>query len=85
MAPVRIVESYQTYNLNPQKFEHLLHRFFAKAKLDLEMIDNHNEKYVPDEWYVVPIDVINQAIQLIINGEIIHYRYDEVVEEIVLS
>lgn len=83
MAPVHIMQTYRCYNLNPQKFEHLLHRFFAKAKLDLLMTDNLLEKYVPDEWFVVPFPLIDQAIQLIINGEIIHYEYDYKSESII--
>lgn len=85
MAPVHIMQTYKCFNLNPQKFEHLLHRFFAKARLDLLMTDNLREKYVPDEWFVVPFPIIDQAIQLIINGEIIHYTYEYRTETIIES
>jgi hypothetical protein len=83
MAPVHIVQTYRCYNLSSQKFESLLHKFFSKARLDLQMTDGMREQYSPDEWFVVPFPVIDQAIQLIINGEIVDYRYDYKTENIV--
>jgi hypothetical protein len=83
MAPVKIEATYKCYNMSPQKFEHLLHRFFSKARLDLEITDKLKEQYVPDEWFVAPLAVIDQAIQLIISGEVIHYSYDHRIERIV--
>ena len=32
----------------------------------------------PQEWFIAPIDVIEQAIELIISGEVVNYSYDEV-------
>jgi len=38
---------------------------------------------MPQEWFVVPLEIIDQAIEMIISGEIIHYRYDKQMEKIV--
>lgn len=84
MAPVKIIATYRCYNMTPQKFEHLLHRFFIKARLDVEVTDKLSEQYVPDEWFIVPFDVIDQAITLVENREIVHYIYDHVDQKIVL-
>jgi len=62
--------------VNPQKLEHLLHKFFGEACLDIEVTDNSGKKYVPREWFIAPIGIIDQAIQLIITGEIVNYKYD---------
>lgn len=83
MASVKVVASYKTYNLNPQKFEHLLHRLFADAKLDLSLIDKKSKNYNPVEWFVVPLEVIDQAIDLIINGQIVNYRYNDQAQSLV--
>lgn len=85
MAPVKIVATYKCYNMTTQKFEHLLHRVFARARLQLEITDHLHEQYVPDEWFVVPLNVIDQAITLIINGEITHYEYDSASQELALT
>jgi hypothetical protein len=84
MAPVKIVATYRCYNMNTQKFEHLLHRVFSKARLDLRVTGLDREKYIPDEWFVVPLNVIDQAISLIISDEILAYEYDHISEKLAL-
>jgi hypothetical protein len=82
-APVKIVSAYQCYNLNPQKLEQLLHTFFGKACLDVDLYDREGKRYIPREWFVAPLKVIEQAVTLLINGEIVNYRYDVDRQEIV--
>lgn len=76
MAPVEILASYRTYNLRASALENLLHRVFAGVRLDLTQIDRNGRDYDPSEWFVVPLPVIDQAINLIISGEITDYEYD---------
>jgi hypothetical protein len=83
MAPVTIVSSFQCYNLNPQKLELLLHKFFGSACLNIDVTDLNGKRHTPREWFVAPIEVIEQAIHFILNGEIVNYAYDPVRKEIV--
>lgn len=83
MAPVSIVAEYEAYNMNTQKFENLLHRFFIEVCLDLEVTDNKGRIHQPREWFIAPLNVINQAIELIVNKQIQHYRYDAPLKKIV--
>ena len=76
MAPVAIVEDYRAYNLKPSILEHLLHRIFAEVRLDITQIDGNGRNYDPSEWFIVPRKVINQAISMIMSGEIVDYVYD---------
>jgi len=76
MAPVEIVAEYQAYNLNPQKFEHLLHTFFGEACLNIDVFDIDGQRHTPREWFDVPLPVIDEAIRYILSGEIVDYRYD---------
>jgi hypothetical protein len=76
MADVEVVASYKTFNMNTQKFESLLHRIFKDAQLSVEMTTKDGSRYTPVEWYVVPLDVIDVAIRMIISGDITHYHYD---------
>jgi len=84
MAPVKIAASYKCLNMNAQKFEQLIHRFFDEVKLDMSLTFSNGKSYVPSEWYVVPLDVLDRVVDLIINGEIVHYRYDSGLRDIVL-
>ena len=84
MASVSIVGIWQCFNMNPQKFEQLLHNFFGKTCLDLDVFDDNGKRHRPQEWFIVPIEAINQAIEMIISGVIVDYRYDQESESIVL-
>lgn len=84
MAPVRIISVYETYNMNTQKFEQLIHRFFGKACLNVDIFGNNGKRYTPREWFIAPLNVIEQAIEFIITGEIVNYRYDEKNEKLSL-
>lgn len=83
MADVRIVMVYECYNMNPQKFEQLLHNFFGKACLNLDIFDLKGQRHTPREWFIAPLSVIEEAVKKIILGEIVGYRYDFEGEEIV--
>jgi hypothetical protein len=76
MAPLENIATWKCFNLNPQKFEKLIHQFFGSSRLQLDIIDSKGEKHTPKEWFIVPLQEINQAIDLIISGEIISYQYD---------
>ena len=83
MAEVEIVAVYECFNMNSQKLEQLLHKFFGKVSLDIEIFDSDGEAHRPREWFVTPIPVIDEVIELVVTGEIINYRYDfenEVIE-----
>ncbi len=83
MADVMLVTEFQTYNLNPQKLELLLHTFFAQSCLNFDVFDSEGKRHTPREWFVVPLHDIETAIQLLINGDIVNYRYDNQRKEIV--
>jgi hypothetical protein len=83
MAPVKIVSSYKTFNLNPQKFEDVIHQFFSERCLDIKIADKDGNYKKPKEWYIAPIKVIEQVIELIINREIQNYKFDHLSDKIV--
>lgn len=76
MAPVDVVASYRAYNLRVSTLENLLHRVFADVRLELTQSDRKSRDYDPSEWYVVPFKVIDQAIDLIMSGDIVGFVYD---------
>ncbi len=76
MAPVQVITSFECYNLNPQKLELILHKFFGKVCLEVDVFDRSGKRHTPREWFIAPLPVIEEAIRLTISGEIINYRYD---------
>ncbi|NGX29186.1 MAG: hypothetical protein K940chlam4_00013 [Candidatus Anoxychlamydiales bacterium] len=82
MAPVKPIISYKCFNMNPQKLELLLHRFFGKACLDIDIFDEKGKRCNPREWFIAPLHAIEQAIHLILNGTITKYHYEVEQQEI---
>lgn len=83
MAPVQIEAEYKTFNMNTQKFEQLLHNFFGASCLNIDIYDEKLRRHMPQEWFIVPLDVIDRAIELIITEQIFKYRYDKDLAEII--
>ena len=77
MAPVKVVCTYKVVNLNPHKFETLLHRVFSQVNCIMKVTDDAGVVHSATEWYVVPIGVIDRVVDLIATGEIIHYTYNK--------
>ncbi|MEQ9452754.1 MAG: GIY-YIG nuclease family protein [Pseudomonadales bacterium] len=76
MADVEVVATYELYNINRTKLEKLIHRFFDPARLEIEIKDRFGKHVVPREWFLVPLFVIDEAVEKIKDGSISHYRYD---------
>lgn len=83
MAPVEVVADYRIYNARPSVLESLLHRVFAKARLDISQTGFDGRDYNPSEWFVAPLDTINQAVDMVITGDIIYVEFDPDQEKLV--
>lgn len=82
---VESIAEFKTFNVNPQKLEDLIHTFFNRVKLDIKVKDDSGNIKSPKEWYIVPLEIIKQVIELIISGEIINYRYDDLNQRLVIT
>ena len=76
MADAKIVSAFQCYNMNSRKLEDLLHTFFGDSCLNIDVYDNEGKRHMPREWFIAPLNVINEALHLIVSGEIVDYRYE---------
>jgi T5orf172 domain len=83
MAPVAIITTFRCFNMNPQKLEQLLHTFFGNSCLSIDVFDKEKKRHTPREWFIAPLNVIEQAIEFIISGEIVDYKYDSRRREII--
>ncbi|HLV52326.1 MAG TPA: GIY-YIG nuclease family protein, partial [Flavobacterium sp.] len=82
---VEVVATYKCYSLNVQSFENLLHRFFADVCLNVDLYDKSGNRFIPREWFVVPLNIINEVIMLLLNGNILNYKYDYSNRKLVLK
>jgi hypothetical protein len=76
MADVELIASYKLSNISRIKLENLIHRIFDVARLDIEIKDRFGNPIIPREWFLVPVFVIDEAIERIKDGTITEYRYD---------
>lgn len=76
LSDVEVVATYDLYNINRVKLENLIHRVFDPARLDIEIKDRFGKPVVPREWFLVPLFVVNEAVQRITDGSITQYIYD---------
>ncbi|WP_439601860.1 GIY-YIG nuclease family protein [Devosia sp.] len=76
LADVEVVATYKLANINRTKLENLIHRIFEPARLDIEIRDRFGNPVIPREWFLVPLFVIDEAVERIKDGSITGYRYD---------
>lgn len=76
MAKVKVIAVFECYNLNPQKFELMLHTFFGRSCLNVDVYDKKGKRFSPREWFVAPLHIIEAAANMLISGDILNYRYN---------
>lgn len=76
LAGVDIVATYKLHNLNRIRLENIFHRLFEAAQLSLTIKDRFGHSVKPREWFLVPLHVIDEAVQCIRDGTITAKAYD---------
>nr|WP_233418418.1 GIY-YIG nuclease family protein [Ferrovum myxofaciens] len=76
LADVEVVATYKLHNINRIKLENIFHRLFSAVQLDLTIEDRFGQPVKPREWFLVPLHVIDEAVQRIRNGSITDVVYD---------
>jgi T5orf172 domain len=76
LADVEIVATYKLHNLNRTRLESIFHRLFGAAQIDLSIEDRFGQPVKPREWFLVPLHVIDEAVQRILDGSITDMVYD---------
>ncbi len=83
LADAEIVATFKLSNINRNRLEALLHKFFGSARLDFELKDRFGGGVEPREWFLVPLPVIEEAVERLKDGTIAEYRYDRETAQIV--
>jgi Meiotically up-regulated gene 113 len=81
LAPAHLLRTY-TVNVSPNRLENLMHRFFGKARLDIEIVDRFGKPRQVREWFNVPLETIERAVALMIDGTIVDFEYDKISKQI---
>ena len=76
LADVEVVATYKLHNINRTRMENLFHRLFSPAQIELTIPDRFGNPVKPREWFLVPLHVINEAVEHIRDGSIAGVIYD---------
>lgn len=85
LAGVEVVASYKLFGINRTKLENLFHRLFTPAQLDLVINDRFGHPVKPKEWFLVPLQVIDEAVKRIRDGSITDVSYDPKTASLVVA
>ena len=80
MAPVKIVATYKVVNMNSQKFEDLVHLLLKPVQFQVTVFDDEGKEHQPQEWFIVPLPVVDVIIKKIMDGTIVGYIYNPQLE-----
>ena len=76
LAKVEVVATYKLAGVNRTRMENLFHRLFAPARLNITINDRFGHPVQPEEWFLVPLFVIDEAVARIKDGSVTGYIYD---------
>lgn len=77
LADVELVATYSLpENIVPQKLEKLIHKVLQSAQLDIVIEDRFGNSVKPQEWFLVPLDVVDQIIVRVKDCTLDSYSYD---------
>jgi hypothetical protein len=76
LAEVEIVATFKLANINRKKLEALLHKVFDNTRLELVLPDRFGIPVQPREWFLVPLEAIEDVIEKIKEEKIDQFRYD---------
>ena len=76
LARVEVVRTYKLAGINRRRMENLFHRVFASARLKITINDRFGHPVQPSEWFLVPLFVIDEAVERVKDGTITKYVYD---------
>lgn len=76
MDKVKVVSVWKTFNMKTNVFEHIIHQFFKSVQFKVKVRDMAGKETIPQEWFVVPLGIIERVVEMIIDGSIVGYRYN---------
>ncbi len=83
MNDVEVVLTVRCYNLDVPYLEASIHNFFRDVNVYFEVRDDEGVIHFPKEWFTAPLNIIEEAIPLIVDKKIDNYRYDKTLQMII--
>jgi hypothetical protein len=76
LAEVDVVATYKLYDVHRSRLEALIHRVLHKVRYDIEIPDRFGKLVRPREWFLVPLDIVDEIVACISDGSLVGMTYD---------
>lgn len=76
LADVDVVATYTLQDVHRSRLEALIHRVLASVRYDVEIPDRFGKLVRPREWFFVPLSIIDEMVDRIIDGTLAGMAYD---------
>ena len=83
MNDVEVVLTVRCYNMNVYYLESCIHSFFEEVNINFEVKDDKGIIHYPKEWFTVPLNIIEEAIPLIVEKRVQDYVYNSELKMII--
>jgi len=70
LSKIDVVATYKLAGINRTRMENLFHKLFASARLNITIDDRFGNPVIPREWFLVPLFVVDEAVERIKDGAI---------------
>lgn len=74
-SDVRIVATWKCYNTKTQKVEDIIHQFLKPAQI-IFTVSSSEKKADANEWFSVPLPIIKETVERIVDGSIVKCYFD---------
>ena len=76
LAGVEIVATYTLFDVNRPKLERLIHDVLNRVRFDTAISDRFGKPVRPREWFLVPLQIIDEIVERIGDGTLAGMSYD---------
>ncbi|MDY0960181.1 GIY-YIG nuclease family protein [Sphingomonas sp. CFBP8993] len=73
---VDVIATYKLFDINRPRLEALIHRVLETVRFDIEIPDRFGKLVRPREWFLVPLPIIDQIVERIMDGTLANVSYD---------
>lgn len=80
---LRATGSLHSEGINRTRMENRFHRLSASGRLNITVNDRFGHPVEPQEWFLIPLFIIDEAVERIKDGTITNYVYDPIAAQMV--
>lgn len=81
-SPADLLHSFELKGLDPMKVEQVIHAFFGSVRMNITLQDRFEKPVSVNEWFLLNPSLVEEALALILSGELNYHRFDQIAGKI---